>query len=201
MLVLGLTGSIGMGKTTTAQLFAQEGAKIFDADAAVHELYATSAIAPIAARFPGAVVKNAIDRAALAREITVNPSALKDLEAIIHPLVRQAEVDFIAKNKAGKEKFVVLDIPLLFESGGDELCDKIIVVTAPEEVQKQRVLGRPGMSVDKFETLLSRQMSDEKKRALADFVVWTDKGIKNAQTQVRAILTELGLAAEKTSDA
>nr|WP_306263536.1 dephospho-CoA kinase [Pararhizobium sp. IMCC3301] len=189
--VLGLTGSIGMGKSTTAELFRQEGAAVFDADAAVHELYSGPAVSPVAARFPDALRDATIDREALARLVVGDQQALSDLEAIIHPLVRQAELDFIAQHKSQGTEFVVLDIPLLFESNGDEVCDKTVVVSAPARVQQTRVLARKGMTKARFDQLLSRQMSDAEKRARADFIVSTDKGLKDAKRQVLDILSQL----------
>lgn len=190
-IVLGLTGSIGMGKSTTAELFRREGAAVFDADAAVHKLYDGAAAAPVAARFPGAARDGGIDREALARLVVGDQQALADLEAIIHPLVRQAELDFIRRHKDRGTEFVVLDIPLLFESNGDALCDWTVVVSAPPEIQQARVLARKGMTRARFDRLLSRQMSDADKRARADFIVLTDKGLTDAKRQVRDILRRL----------
>ena len=190
-IVIGLTGSIGMGKSTTAKLFREEGAAVFDADAAVHELYSGPAVPLVAARFPDALRDRKIDREALAQRVVGDQQALSDLEAIIHPLVRQAELDFIARQQSQGTEFVVLDIPLLFESNADELCDKTVVVSAPPMVQQKRVLARKGMTKARFDQLLSRQMSDADKRARADFIVLTDKGLKDAQRQVRDILGQL----------
>lgn len=191
MLVLGLTGSIGMGKSTTAKLFRDEGIPVFDADAAVHDLYAGVAVPQIGKRFPSAVKNGVVDRAMLAQSVIGNADALADLEKIIHPLVRSAELDFIQHHRDGGSKIVLLDIPLLFESGGDALCDKIIVVSAPADVQRKRVLARDGMTLEKYNGLLARQMSDADKRAKADFIVITDKGIEDARQQVRKILQNL----------
>jgi len=191
MLVLGLTGSIGMGKSTTAKLFRDEGIAVFDADAAVHELYSGSAVPQICERFPSAVKNGVVDRAMLAQSVIGKADALADLEKIIHPLVRSAELDFIQHHRDHGSKIVLLDIPLLFESGGDGLCDKIVVVTAPPDVQRERVLARDGMTLEKFNGLLARQMSDADKRAKADFIVFTDKGIEDARQQVRKVLQNL----------
>ncbi len=201
MLIIGLTGSIGMGKTTTAELFAKEGARVFNADDAVHQLYETTAVAPIMARFPAAIVDNRVERTILAREITGNPAALKDLEEIIHPLVAQARNDFIENSKADKIKIVVLDIPLLFENNIHKICDKTVVVTATKEIQRERVLARPGMTEEKFEILLSRQMNDSDKQKLADFIIRTDKGIEHAHQQVRDILSVVKIDAGKQHNA
>lgn len=191
MLVLGLTGSIGMGKSTTAKLFRDEGIPVFDADAAVHDLYAGAAVSQIGKRFPSAVKNGVVDRAMLAQSVIGNADALADLEKIIHPLVRSAELDFIQHHRGRGSKIVLLDIPLLFESDGDALCDKIIVVTAPADVQRERVLARDGMTLEKYNGLLARQMSDADKRAKADFIVFTDKGIEDARQQVRKVLQNL----------
>lgn len=191
MLVLGLTGSIGMGKSTTAKLFRDEGIPVFDADAAVHDLYAGADVPQIGKRFPSAVKNGVVDRAMLAQSVIGNADALADLEKIIHPLVRSAELDFIQHHRDGGSKIVLLDIPLLFESGGDALCDKIIVVSAPADVQRERVLARDGMTLEKYNGLQARQMSDADKRAKADFIVITDKGIEDARQQVRKVLQNL----------
>lgn len=191
MIVIGLTGSIGMGKSTTADLFREEGIPVFDADASVHELYKGAAVSSIAERFPAAVVDGVVDRAKLAQSVIGKPSALADLENIIHPLVRHAELEFIQKERSKGTQIVVLDIPLLFESGGDELCDEIVVVTAPADVQRKRVLERTGMTPEKFQDLLARQLSDKEKRARADFIVDTDKGIDDARHQLQKILHKL----------
>jgi dephospho-CoA kinase len=191
MIVLGLTGSIGMGKSTTAQLFAQEGAPVYDADAAVHALYEPggAAVGPVGAAFPGVVKDGAIDRAALSKAVLDDPDGLKRLESIVHPLVREAQASFLGTNLQRKFEFVVLDIPLLFETGADKLMDAVVVVSAPADVQRARVLSRPGMSVEKFEAILSKQSPDADKRAKADFVVNTGLGIEEARAQVRAILS------------
>lgn len=189
MIVLGLTGSIGMGKSTTAEFFREEGVPVFDADVAVHELYEGKATCSVEKRFPGTTIDGQVNRPALAKALMEDPTGFPDLENIIHPLVRQAAIDFIDTNRRSGSKFVVLDIPLLFESGGNELCDKVIVVTAPENIQKERVLSRSGMTTEKFAQLLSRQMSDADKRDRADFLVFTHKGMAVARQQVKEILS------------
>jgi dephospho-CoA kinase len=191
MIVIGLTGSIGMGKSTTAKLFADENIPVFEADATVHALYRGPAVPMIQKRFPEAVKEGAVDRTALAGIVLNNAGAMADLEQIIHPLVRDAERTFIHRMEAAGVKLAVLDIPLLFESGADELCDKIVVVTAPADIQRDRVLEREGMTPEKFDGLLARQMSDADKRARADFIVYTDKGIEDARQQVHQILETL----------
>ncbi|MBS0384050.1 MAG: dephospho-CoA kinase [Proteobacteria bacterium] len=193
MIVIGLTGSIGMGKSTVAQMFAEEGAPCFNSDGAVHALYAKggAAVAPVAAAFPGVARDGAIDRQALSARLIDNPEAIGRLESIVHPLVRQAQADFLERHRAEGRAVVVLDIPLLFESGGERRVDKVVVVSAPAEVQKSRVLARPGMTEEKYATLLSRQMSDAEKRARADFVIDTGVALDETRRQVRAMLDAL----------
>jgi dephospho-CoA kinase len=190
MIVVGLTGSIGMGKTATAKLFAEEGARVHDADAAVHALYAKggSAIGPIEAAFPGAVVNGEVDRKTLSARVTGDADALARLEAIVHPLVARVRDDFIAQARAEGAPVVVLDIPLLFEAGQHRGVDVIVVASAPAGTQRARVLARPGMTQDKLDALLERQLPDAEKRARADFVVETGEGFGAARRQVRHIL-------------
>jgi dephospho-CoA kinase len=188
MFILGLTGSLGMGKSTTARFFAEEGVPVHDADAVVHRLYAGEAAAAIEAAFPGTIVGGKVDRTKLAARVLGDGAALARLEAIVHPLVQDAERRLIAEARAGDEKVAVLDIPLLFESGADRRVDAVVVVSAPPEVQRARVLERPGMTVEKLEAILARQMPDAEKRARADFVVDTSQGFDAARAQVRAIL-------------
>jgi dephospho-CoA kinase len=188
MVVLGLTGSIGMGKTTTARFFAEAGVPVFDADAAVHRLYAGEAVAAIEAAFPDTTTEHGVDRGKLAQAVVGDPAALARLETIIHPLVRREELRFIDEaNKAGA-RVAVLDIPLLFETGRDSLVDAVVVVSAPPEVQRARVFERPGMTDEKFRALLEKQMPDEEKRRRADFVVDSSGSYDSARAQVHAIL-------------
>lgn len=193
MIVVGLTGSIGMGKSTVAKMFAEEGAPAFDSDAAVHELYAPggAAVAPVEEAFPGVTRDGGIDRAALSAKVVGDAEALQRLESIVHPLVRQAQANFLATQRAAGKQVVVLDIPLLFESTGAQAVDKIVVVSAPPDVQRARVLGRPGMTEEKFEGLLARQTSDAKKRLRADFVIDTSGPFEETRAQVRAVLDAL----------
>src|SRR5262245_38897726 len=167
MIVIGLTGSIGMGKSTVAKMFAEEGAPSFDSDAAVHALYAPggAAVAPVEAAFPGVVRNGAVDRDALSGHVVGDAAALRRLEASVHPLVRQAQAEFLEASRAAGAAYVVLDIPLLFESGGTQFVDKVVVVSAPAELQRERVLGRAGMTEEKFENILARQVPDAEKRA------------------------------------
>jgi dephospho-CoA kinase len=188
MFILGLTGSVGMGKSVTARFFAEEGMPVHDADAAVHRLYEGEAVAPIEAAFPGTTADGKVDRAKLAGHVLGDGAALKRLEAIVHPLVQASERRFLAEAQARGAKVAVLDIPLLFETGGDRRVDAVVVVSAPPEVQRARVLARPGMTVDKFDAILAKQMPDAEKRARADFVVDTSQGFEAARAQVRAIL-------------
>jgi dephospho-CoA kinase len=187
MFVLGLTGSIAMGKSTTANLFADAGVPVYDADAAVHRLYEGEAVAAIETAFPGTTSAGKVDRAALGRRVVGDAPALRILEAIVHPLVREAEKRFLADAEAAGAKVAVLDIPLLFETGGEARVDAVVVVSAPARVQRARALER-GISEAQFEALLARQMPDAEKRRRADFVVDTSQGIKAARAQVMNIL-------------
>ncbi|WP_395647230.1 dephospho-CoA kinase [Terricaulis sp.] len=193
MIILGLTGSIGMGKSTVARMFAEEGAPSFNSDDAVHALYAPggAAVAPVSAAFPGVLADGGINRTALSKQVVDDTAALKRLEAIVHPLVAQAQQDFLAAQRAKGVKAVVLDIPLLFETGAEKRVDKVVVVSAPEEIQRGRVLARPGMTVEKFEQLLARQTPDAEKRERADFVIDTGCDIGATRSQVRAVLDAL----------
>jgi dephospho-CoA kinase len=189
--VIGLTGSIGMGKTETARLFAAEGVPVHDADAAIHRLYdkGGAAVEKVAAAFPGVVTKGAVDRAALFAQVAADPGALARLENLVHPLVTADRAQFLAAHR--EAELVVLDIPLLLETGLENDIDALVVVSAPSEVQRQRVLARPGMSVEKFEALLARQLPDVEKRAKAHFVIVTDQGLAHARDQVRMVLATI----------
>ena len=189
--VLGLTGSIGMGKSTTAQLFVQRGVPLHDADAAVHGLHRGRAAAPIEAAFPGTVIDGAVDRAKLGAAVLGKPEALRRLEAIIHPLVREEEEAFLARCRRAGAELAIIDVPLLLETGGEARCDAVLVVTAPAEVQRQRVLARPGMTPEKLDAILSRQMPDAEKRRRAHFIVDTSRGLVAAERQVGSILMAL----------
>lgn len=189
--VLGLTGSIGMGKSTTAGLFVERGVPLHDADAAVHRLHRGRAAAPIAAAFPGTVVDGVVDRARLGAAVLGKPEALRRLEEIIHPLVREEEEDFLVRCRREGAGLAIIDVPLLFETGGEGRCDAVLVVTAPAAVQRKRVLARPGMSADKLEAILSRQMPDAEKRRRAHFLVDTSRGLVAAGREVGSILRAL----------
>jgi dephospho-CoA kinase len=195
MIVLGLTGSVGMGKSATAKMFAQEGVPVFDADAEVHRLYEGKAAPLVEAAFPGTTADGRVDRERLSKKVVGDPDALQKLEAIVHPLVRAARREFLARARAAGAKVALVDIPLLFETGGGEDIDRIVVVSAPADVQQERVLARPGMTAEKFRAILARQLPDAEKRKRADFVIDTSNGFAAAREHVRAILREL-LAAE-----
>jgi dephospho-CoA kinase len=188
MFILGLTGSLGMGKSVTARFFAEQGVPVHDADAVVHRLYEGEAAAAIEAAFPGATAGGKVDRDKLAARVLGDGAALKRLEAIVHPLVQEAERRLLAEAEARGEKVAVLDIPLLFETGGEKRVDAVVVVSAPPEVQRARVLERPGMTVEKLEAILAKQMPDDEKRRRADFIVDTSRGFEATRAEVRAIL-------------
>jgi dephospho-CoA kinase len=188
MIVLGLTGSIGMGKSTVGEFFAESGVPVHDADAAVHRLYAADAVPLIEVAFPGTVHDGIVDRTRLGAQVVGDPEALRRLEAIVHPLVRRAEEQFLAQAEAAGAPVAILDIPLLFETGGDKRCDAVVVVSAPADLQRQRVLGRSGMTDDKFAALLAKQMPDAEKRRRADFIVDSSRELEDARAQVRDIL-------------
>ena len=191
MIVLGLTGSIGMGKSTTARMFAEAGVPVHDSDEAVHRLYAGKAAPLVEAAFPGTTDVGVVDRAKLGGRVLGDATALKRLEAIIHPLVRADADAFLARNRAAGAPLAVLDIPLLFETGGRNRVDKVVVVTAPAEVQRQRVLARPGMTQEKLASILDKQVPDAEKRRQADFIVDTGQGMDAARAAVAAIIAEL----------
>lgn len=188
MVVLGLTGSLGMGKTTTARFFMEAGVPVFDADATVHRLYAGEAIAPIEAAFPGTTGADGVDRGKLAQAVLGDAAALSRLEAVIHPLVRREELHFLEAARTSGAPVAVLDIPLLYETGGDRRVDAVVVVSAPPEVQRVRAFERAGMTEEKFCALLAKQMPDEEKRRRADFIVDSSRGKDSARAQVHAIL-------------
>ncbi len=191
MIVIGLTGSIGMGKSTTAAMFAAEGIPVNDADAVVHDLYRSEAVEPIGRAFPGTAVDGVIDRKELSRQLALAPDRFRQLEAIVHPLVRAREKAFLEESRQTGADMVILDIPLLFETGGEGRVDRIVVVTADQEIQRERVLARPGMTEEKFAMILSRQMPDAQKRERADFLVDTGKGMDAARKQVSEIIATL----------
>ena len=191
MFILGLTGSLGMGKSTTAKFFAEEGVPVHDADAVVHRLYESEAAAPIEAAFPGSTRGGKVDRAKLGERVLGDPAALKRLEAIVHPLVAAARERFLAEAARSGAPVAVLDIPLLYETGGEARCDAVVVVTAPAEMQRARVFERPGMSEEKLAALTAKQLPDAEKRARADFIVDSGHGFEAARRQVREILAQV----------
>jgi dephospho-CoA kinase len=191
MIVLGLTGSLGMGKSTTAKMFAAEGVPVHDADAAVHRLYEGDAVPLIEAAFPGTTSGGKVDREKLGSRVIGDAAAMRQLEGIVHPLVRTAEEHFLAEAARQGAKVAVLDIPLLYETGGDKRCDAVVVVSAPSGTQRARVLERPGMTDQKFQALAAKQMPDTDKRARADFIVDSGQGLEAARQQVREILAQV----------
>jgi dephospho-CoA kinase len=188
MIVLGLTGSIGMGKSTVEGFFADAGVPVHDADATVHRLYAGEAAPVIEAAFPGTTAGGVVDRTRLAARVLADPAALKRLEAIVHPLVRRDEERFLAQAEAAGAPVAVINVPLLFETGGERRCDAVVVVSAPADVQRERVLSRPGMTEEKLAQILGQQMPDAEKRRRADFVVDTSGDFDSTRAQVHAIL-------------
>jgi dephospho-CoA kinase len=191
MIVLGLTGSIGMGKSTTAALFADEGVPVFDSDATVHRLYGGRGAPLVEARFPGTVQAGVVDREALGRCVVGDAEEMRALEAIVHPLVREERGIFLDDARAKNTPVVVLDIPLLYETKSEDLVDRVVLVSAPEPVQKARVLARPGMTPERFAAILTKQMPDAEKRRRANIVIETGEGLDSARRQVRALLSSL----------
>ena len=188
MFILGLTGSIGMGKSVTARLFAEAGVPVHDADAAVHRLYDGEAAAAIEAAFPGTTFGGKVDRGKLAARVLDDAAAIERLEEIVHPLVRDSEQKFLAAAAARGARIVVLDIPLLFETGGEARVDAVVVVSAPPAVQRARALERPGMTAAKLDAIMAKQMADSDKRARAHFIVDSSRGLDSARAQVHGIL-------------
>lgn len=193
MIIVGLTGSIAMGKSETAKMFRELNVPVFDADQAVHELYAKKgdAVEPVRLMFPSAVIDGEVDRAVLGELVLGNEIALKQLEALVHPLVHQKRQAFLSAARRADEPLVVLDIPLLFETGGKNEVDKIVVVSAPQDVQRERALARPGMTEDKLDAILSKQVPDAEKRRQADFIVDSSQGLAAARVQVADIVESL----------
>lgn len=192
MIILGLTGSIGMGKSTTANMFADAGIPVYDADAAVHALYKKGPLADaIEAAFPGTTNETGVDRKKLGKAVLGDADKIRQLEQLVHPAVQTSEREFVAQHKLANEPLVVIDIPLLLETGGHARVDKILVVTAPFAVQEERVLSRPGMTKQQFEKILARQMPDAEKRKKADFIIDTSLGLKSAEAAVKDIISKL----------
>ncbi len=191
MIRIGLTGSIGMGKSTSAKLFVEAGIPVNDSDAVVHDLYSGEAVPLVEAAFPGTTADGRVDRQKLSRKLAGDPSGFKRLEAIVHPLVRDRERQFLERQRKAGADMVVLDIPLLFETGADKRLDKIVVVSCDPQIQRERVLARPGMTEEKFNMILSRQTPDAEKRARADYVIDTGGSIEAAGEQVKGIIADL----------
>lgn len=191
MLKIGLTGSIGMGKSTTAKLFAEAGVPVNDSDAVVHDLYAGEAAPLVNAAFPGTMKNGAVDRQELGRQLAQSPDGFKRLEQIVHPLVRKREIEFLERQKEMGAEMVVLDIPLLFETGAEQRVDTIVVVSADPQIQRERVLARPNMTEEKFNMILSRQTPDAEKRRRADYIVDSGHSIETARSQVANIIADL----------
>jgi dephospho-CoA kinase len=190
MIVLGLTGSIGMGKSTTAALFAEAGVPVYDADAAVHRLYEGEAVAAIEAAFPGTTADGKVDRVRLSARVVHDAAAMKRLEEIVHPMLGASRQKFLHDAEQSGAPVAVIDIPLLFETGGEKRVDAVVVVTTSPELQRERILARPNMTEEKLGAILARQMPDAEKRKRAHFVVDTSHGLDPVRAQIRDILTE-----------
>ncbi|WP_416407808.1 dephospho-CoA kinase [Agrobacterium rosae] len=191
MITIGLTGSIGMGKSTTAQLFAQEGIAVCDSDAVVHQLYEDEAAPLIENAFPGTTEAGRVNREKLGQILRQNPANFAKLEQLVHPLVRNKQQEFLERERHNGSEFALLDIPLLFETRAETRVDVIVVVSCAPDIQRQRVLSRHGMSEEKFQMILGRQMPDEEKRKRADFIIDTGRGLEDARAQVQAVLVAL----------
>jgi dephospho-CoA kinase len=191
MLIIGLTGSIGMGKSTTLQMFAEEGVPVYDADAAVHAVYSSTAVPVVEAAFPGTTADGKVDRQKLSQRVLGNPEALKKLEQIVHPLLGAHRQKFLEDAEKAGAPIVLMDVPLLFETGGEKRMDAVIVVSAPAELQRQRVLARENMTQEKLDAILARQMPDAEKRKRADFVVDTSRGLEPVRADVKDILARV----------
>jgi dephospho-CoA kinase len=190
MIVLGLTGSIGMGKSTTAKLFAEAGVPVYDADATVHKLYEGEAVPAIEAAFPGATVDGKVDRTKLSARVVHDPAAMKQLEQIVHPMLGASRQKFLADAEHAGARVAVVDVPLLFETGGEKRVDAVVVVTTTPEIQRERILARDNMTAEKLEAILARQLPDAEKRKRAHFVVDTSHGLDPVRARIRDILDE-----------
>src|ERR1700726_1494111 len=190
MIILGLTGSIGMGKSTTAKLFAEAGVPVYDADATVHRLYEGEAAPAIEAAFPGTTVDGKVDRARLSARVVNDPAAIKRLEGIVHPMLGASRQKFFHDAEQSGAPVVVVDVPLLFETGGEKRVDAVVVVTTSPEIQRERILARDNMTGEKLDAILARQLPDAEKRKRADFVVDTSDGLDHVRARIRDILVE-----------
>jgi dephospho-CoA kinase len=191
MRILGLTGSIGMGKSTTAKLFAEAGVPVYDADATVHKVYEGEAAPAVEAAFPGTTVNGKVDRAKLSAKVVHDPAAIKQLEAIVHPMLRAYHQKFLEEAERSGAAVAVMDVPLLFETGGDKRVDAVVVVTTSPELQRERILARGTMTSEALDSILARQMPDSEKRKRADFVVDTSHGLEPVREQIRDILDQV----------
>jgi dephospho-CoA kinase len=191
MLILGLTGSMGMGKSTTAKLFVEAGVPVYDADAAVHKIYEGEAAPAIEAAFPGTTIDGKVDRVKLSSRVLHNPAAIKQLEQIVHPMLGASRQKFLDDAERSGAPVAVVDVPLLFETGGEKRVDAVVVVTTTPEVQRERILARDNMTNDKIEAILARQLPDAEKRKRADFVVDTSHGLDPVRARIRDILAEV----------
>ena len=190
MIILGLTGSIGMGKSTTAKLFAEAGVPVYDADATVHKVYEGEAVSAIEAAFPGTTAGGKVDRQRLSAQVVHDPAAMERLEQIVHPMLRAHHEEFLADAERSGAPVAVMDIPLLFETGGEKRVDAVLVVTATPEIQRERILARDNMTAEKLDAILARQLPDAEKRRRADFVVDTSHGLEPVRQRIRDILDE-----------
>ncbi len=190
MLILGLTGSIGMGKSTTAGLFAEAGVPVYDADATVHQLYEGEAAAAIEAAFPGTTVDGKVDRALLSPRVVHDADAMRRLEGIVHPMLRAHQQSFLDEAERSGAPIAVVDVPLLFETGGERRVDAVVVVTTSPQIQRERIMAREGMTPEKLDAILARQLPDADKRERADFIVDTSLGLDSVRAQIRDILAQ-----------
>lgn len=193
MRILGLTGSIGMGKSTTAKLFAEAGAPVYDADATVHLIYEGEAASAIESAFPGTTVDGKVDRTRLSAQVVHRPEAMKQLEQIVHPMLRAHHQKFLSDAEQSGAPVAVVDVPLLFETGGEKRVDAVVVVTTDADTQRQRILARDNMTAEKLDVILARQLPDAEKRQRADFVVDTSHGLDPVRERVREILAEVAM--------
>ncbi|WP_375786130.1 dephospho-CoA kinase [Bradyrhizobium sp. Pha-3] len=191
MLILGLTGSIGMGKSTTAKLFMEAGVPVYDADAAVHQLYEGEAVPAIEAAFSGTTANGKVDRAKLSARVVHDPAAMRQLEQIVHPMLGASRQKFFADAEAARAPIVVVDVPLLYETGGEKRVDAVVVVTTTPELQRERVLARGTMDAAKLDAIIAKQMPDAEKRKRADFIVDTSHGLDPVRARIRDILAEV----------
>jgi dephospho-CoA kinase len=199
MIILGLTGSIGMGKSTTAKLFVEAGVPVYDADATVHRLYEGEAAPAIEAAFPGTTVGGKVDRTRLSAQVVHDPAAMKRLEQIVHPMLGASRQKFLEDAEQSGAPVAVVDVPLLFETGGEKRVDAVVVVTTTPEIQRERILARDNMTAEKLDAILARQMPDVEKRKRADFVVDTSHGLDPVRTRIRDILIEAGKMPQRRS--